>query len=98
MAKFKQSEDVPDRYSFYCPGCKGWHTISSNMHTFNGDVDKPTVTPSILVTGHVHTDAPGYEYDSRPVHCHSYITDGKIEFLSDTQNELAGQTVDLPDL
>lgn len=29
--------------------------------------------------------------------CHTYITDGRIQFLSDCTHELAGQTVDLPE-
>lgn len=29
--------------------------------------------------------------------CHSYVTDGRIEFLSDCTHPLAGQTVDLPE-
>lgn len=28
--------------------------------------------------------------------CHSFITDGKIQFLNDCTHKLAGQTVDLP--
>jgi hypothetical protein len=30
--------------------------------------------------------------------CHSYVTEGNIEFLSDCSHELAGQTVPLPEL
>lgn len=30
--------------------------------------------------------------------CHSFIRDGKIEFLSDCTHELAGQTVELPEV
>lgn len=30
--------------------------------------------------------------------CHSFVTDGKIQFLSDCTHELAGQTVPLPDI
>jgi len=29
--------------------------------------------------------------------CHSFVTDGRIQFLSDCTHALAGQTVDLPD-
>lgn len=28
--------------------------------------------------------------------CHSFITDGKIKYLSDCNHHLAGQTIDLP--
>jgi hypothetical protein len=30
--------------------------------------------------------------------CHSFVRDGKIEFLSDCTHELAGQTVELPEV
>jgi len=30
--------------------------------------------------------------------CHSFVRDGRIEFLSDCTHALKGQTVDLPDL
>lgn len=29
--------------------------------------------------------------------CHSFVTDGRIQFLSDCTHALVGQTVDLPD-
>ena len=29
---------------------------------------------------------------------HSYVTDGRIQYLSDCTHPLAGQTVDLPDV
>lgn len=83
-------------YQLRCPGCgnpaeKGFdpfavHTFNSTW-TYNGDADKPTISPSLLVTGH----DPNYR-------CHSFVRDGRIEFLSDCSHSLAGQTVDLPEL
>jgi len=29
--------------------------------------------------------------------CHSFVTDGRIQFLSDCTHKLAGQTVDIPE-
>jgi hypothetical protein len=29
--------------------------------------------------------------------CHSFVTNGKIQFLADCTHKLAGQTVELPD-
>lgn len=72
--------------TFMCPGCNCVHTFNDTWG-FNGDLDKPTVTPSILVTGR---GEPNYR-------CHSFITDGKIQFLNDCSHELAGQTVEIPD-
>jgi hypothetical protein len=30
--------------------------------------------------------------------CHSFVRDGRIEFLSDCTHSLAGQTVELPEI
>lgn len=82
--------------SFWCPGCKEAHTIwhgegKGPRWTWNGNVDKPTFTPSVLVT---HPAAP---WEQHKVHhiCHTFVTDGRIQFLSDCTHELAGQTVDM---
>lgn len=71
---------------FYCPACKELHTVNPKGWNFNGDYDKPTFSPSILVT---------WGDDRR---CHSFIKDGEIQYLSDSTHELAGQTVDLEDV
>lgn len=101
--------------AFFCPGCKELHTVNlTDLHpcwSFNGDYDKPTFSPSILVrSGHYAStkkDDCWCNFEERfpdegpsPYHCtqcHSFVTDGKIQFLSDCSHELAGQTVDLPD-
>lgn len=84
-----------NRIYFECPGCEGVHGIAIGDGAgprwgFNGNVDQPTFTPSIKVT---------CDWGDPPKHmvCHSFVTDGKIQFLADCTHELAGQTVDLPD-
>ena len=78
-------------YFIECPGCKTLHPFHIDPKhkvrwDFNGDLDKPTFSPSLMVNqGH-------------PSQCHSFVTDGKIQFLSDCHHGLAGQTVDLPDV
>ncbi len=74
------------QYWFYCQGC-GWiHAINPDIHTFNGDYDKPTFTPSLL-----------QDRDPAKI-CHSYITDGKIQYLSDCFHDLRGSTIELPEI
>lgn len=70
-----------------CPGCKTGHWFDKDIWTFNGDMSYPTISPSVLITG-----------GGTNMRCHSFITDGKIKFLDDCTHELAGQTVDLPDI
>jgi hypothetical protein len=79
---------------------------------FNKDLNAPTFHPSLHIkTGHHVTGSPAAqcEYciedaaDGEPLGslcsvCHSIITDGRIQFLTDCTHALAGQTVDLPEL
>lgn len=87
-----------------CPGCKHVHVYDKRW-TFNGDRNKPTFRASYLskyTHPHGYTNenpAPvGYNgpYDTEV--CHSFVTDGKIQFLSDCTHALAGQTVEIPDV
>lgn len=78
---------------------------------YNGNPGRPTFTPSVLVTGRDFTDkgeadfeawhaagcpTPAPTFESADLVCHTFITDGRIQFLSDCTHELAGQTIDLP--
>lgn len=36
-------------------------------------------------------------FESAPMVCHSFVTNGQIQFLGDCTHALANQTVDLPD-
>lgn len=81
----------------FCPGCKCGHGIWTTKRNgneciweFNGNLEKPTVSPSLLVHGF-------NEITNKEYRCHSFIKDGKIQFLNDCSHELKGQTVDLPE-
>ncbi|MFA6487699.1 MAG: DUF6527 family protein [Sideroxydans sp.] len=39
----------------------------------------------------------GFSFDHVNMVCHSFVTDGRIQFLGDCTHKLAGQTVDIPD-
>ena len=82
-------KDGLDKYTFYCLGCDEHHCINESW-SFNGDYDKPTISPSIAVQG-VGTTGSKKK-------CHSFIVGGKIEYLSDCTHRLKGQTVDLPNI
>lgn len=76
-------------HHFYCPGCKTGHGFDDKRWEFNGDLDKPTISPSLLVT---------HPYKGVLQTCHSFIKEGMIQFLGDCTHELANQTVPLPEL
>lgn len=80
---------------FWCPGCDEPHgcwTGKPNERTgarwtWNGDLIKPTFSPSLLLTGH--------SSNSQERVCHSFVRDGRIEFLSDCSHAFAGKTVEM---
>jgi hypothetical protein len=78
---------------FFCPACNEHHGITYKVGwTFNGDLDNPTISPSIKVT-----HSPG-DPELPGVICHSFVRNGRIEYCSDSTHALAGQTVELPDM
>lgn len=87
-------------YSFFCPGCNNAHTINTNPGGwgFDGNIENPTFTPSVLVTheANPHASEEYKEWRTKRV-CHSFVTAGRIQFLGDSTHALAGQTVELAD-
>lgn len=93
-------EDLGWVLQMQCPGCqaaKGWgglHQIGvlgpagepayGKQWEWDRDLETPTVSPSILVTGRGT--------------CHSFLKNGQWQFLADCTHPLAGQTVDMVDL
>jgi len=76
---------------FHCPGCEYSHPFeieapNGTGWTWNGSMDAPTFTPSLLVHG-----------GGQSPRCHSFVTDGRIQFLSDCTHKLVGQTVEIPE-
>lgn len=97
MTKIKVSENIMDgvkyhhtQYLYMCPGCGYEHAFGlrteGGHHEFNMDLENPTVSPSL-----VQNFTPGKM-------CHSFIRDGMIQYLGDCYHELAGQTVELPEI
>jgi hypothetical protein len=100
------------RLLFQCPGCKLVHGPwvgpgDGPRWTWNGDANKPTFTPSILVTwpewwppvtaeNYEQFKAQPWEQHKVDRVCHSFVKDGQIQFLGDCTHALSGQTVDLP--
>lgn len=89
MSKAKLSDN---RLRFHCPGCDDDHQVTvygATAWTWNRNLDKPTIRPSIRVQA---------VQQGKPALCHSFVTDGKIQFMTDSTHALAGHTVELPEL
>lgn len=95
-----------------CPGCECEHYLNvSGDHSprwgFNNNYDKPTFTPSVLVKSGKYAgggdwfnsldDERKAFVEKQSIICHSFIREGRIEFLNDCTHALAGQTIELPE-
>ena len=71
----------------------------TNSWTWNGDIEKPTLRPSVLNQGHNFLGGdPKDKSQWIKFRCHTWINDGKAQFLDDCDHEFRGQTVDLLDI
>lgn len=97
MAKVRLLDKERGLYAFFCPGCQYHHSFNTKIYSdaggrsypvwdFNGDVDNPTFSPSLLV----NRDFPERR-------CHLFLKEGMIQFLNDCHHGLKGQTVECPD-
>jgi hypothetical protein len=113
MPKVKLSEVEDTRYEtwkFFCPGCGHNHVYYTKnpdgrpVWGFNGDVNKPTFSPSLLNRWGKDVDPNWEEPGGTPPSygwsgtCHLYVTAGQIQYLGDCTHKLAGQTIDMVDL
>ena len=94
--------------AFFCPGCNCRHFINDKLTdnaqltagqiwTFNGNFNKPTIRASVLTRNYQYNPLTK-KYDTEIERCHSFVTDGNIQFLNDCQHSLAGKTCELPEI
>lgn len=79
-------------YQFMCPGCGDLHAFNDKWR-FNQNMERPTISPSLLVEGYLGKKNGVAQYGT----CHSFIKDGRIQFLNDCTHDLRGQTVEIPE-
>jgi len=84
IAILRRDDGTLYRRAFWCPGCGTPHHLDTGW-TYNDDPVRPTFTPSVL----------SYPNHEQP-RCHSFVTDGRIQFLDDSDHALKSTTVDLP--
>ena len=77
-------------YVFHCPGCEHGHIFYTPRWAFNGALDRPTFTPSLLNTCDLHPDP-------KQRRCHLFLTNGVLHFCNDCSHDFAGKTFELPE-
>lgn len=99
--EFKSDGHHIAAYFVYCPACERAHRLiveneadPSHVWQFDGDMEYPTFTPSLLVeSGPMRPGEPNHI-------CHSYMRNGVWRFLGDCTHSLANHKtpmVDFPD-
>ncbi len=100
-------EEQGGGWLIFCPACKSRHAFDLKRWTFNGDPESPTFEPSFLIKGTeplTQEQIDDWQQKRKPLPtpkpriCHSFVRNGKIEFLGDCTHEFAGQTIELEDI
>lgn len=91
MPKFVVDQQDETYVRYFCPGCRSQHAVPAKRWHWNGDVNSPTLTPSVR---HFYTGPDGVEITI----CHYVIKDGRIHYCGDSQHELKNQEMALPDI
>lgn len=87
----------------WCPACDHLHAYRIEgdgrpMWRWNGDVQSPTLEPSMLCfTTHDEHGDPLPSGQRRTL-CYYFLRGGALEFCSDSPHPWSGKTVPLPDL
>jgi hypothetical protein len=91
---------------FWCPGCDDVHMVNNDLWQVDDFIYGLTIRPSVLVYERqklINEDLEGEALlapsnITQAPRCHSFVTDGHIQFLGDSTHHLAGTTVPLPPL
>jgi hypothetical protein len=79
-----------------CPACGIPHVFGSD-HIFNGDHERPTFAPSLMIRhGVLNARTMDFERTGAPL-CHATLEDGVWKYHADSAHALAGKTADAPD-
>jgi hypothetical protein len=98
---------------FWCPACRQEHRFCTKavsgvredgtrwpVWTFNGDMARPTFSPSLLYqTGKGRWEGTRWVATGpKRVVCHLHLRDGQLAYCGDNPHQFNGKTVPLPDL
>lgn len=101
MAKLRNPR--PGVYEFKCPGCGHLHCFytkeSNYVHAweFNGNMDNPTFTPSLLNRNGKYADPNFIDTGNISTQCHLHVTNGKIQYCQDCTHSYNGKIIDMVD-
>lgn len=95
--------DYGGHLAHWCPACRQLHDFAVDRPfrngarwSFDGNADAPSFSPSMNIRIGPYPQA--WKKAGQIDVCHYFLRAGRIEYLGDCTHELAGQTVDLPDL
>lgn len=90
-AKLKFGEHI--YYKCHCGGHHWFPIKGEGAWTWNGDLEKPTISPSVSAKGGMTED-----WSKKIEHCHHFVRDGMIEYCGDSTHEHAGKTLPMIEL
>ena len=95
-----EDKEGTQHLTWWCEPCDSHHSVpvvvgpnppEKKVWGFNGDLKKPTLTPSVHYLG--WKDQNGNIKGK----CHLFLRNGMVQYLSDCSHDMAGKTVKVQD-
>jgi hypothetical protein len=107
LRKWVDPKSGDEGLTYWCQGCNKAHSIQTKgdyVWDWNGDVERPVFSPSVLVTWPANPNA-GEEFKEWRTErrCHTFVgcngaQPGQVIFLGDCTHALRGTVQPFPDL
>ncbi len=86
MGKLKIYEAIvrgEKKLLFWCKACSSNHSVDTDKIEWNGDNYTPTINADIKIISH------------KNIKCHSFIKNGHIIYLDESEHEYRGKKIEL---
>lgn len=112
LRRYVDAKGAPIGWSHYCQACRQIHVFNVEQPTrawpefgikggvrwtFNGNLERPTFGPSMLITAGGFTSEAGKKVKKRTV-CHYHLQDGILKYCADSPHAFANKQVPLEEI
>lgn len=100
---WERKNDTCSFFLFWCPGCQRGHIYETPRWKFDGNVEAPTFSPSLLMyVTLVYPDelavAAAEGKGTRRTECHLHVRKGQLEYCGDCPHALSGKTIPMEEI
>lgn len=87
-------------FLLWCPACGFGHVFEYPRWSFNGNLDKPTFTPSLRIFVRITKEVDDKLIDTGEIRtvCHFNLVDGQLQYAGDNPHQFNSQIITMQDI